>query len=34
MSNENVDYHNATVQQLLDKYVTAEKYGKYKYFLF
>ena len=33
MSNVKVDYHNATVQQLLDKYVTAEKYGKYKYFL-
>lgn len=33
MSNVKVDYHNATVQQLLDKYVTTEKYGKYKYFL-
>lgn len=33
MDNVKIDYHNAKIQQLLNKYVTEEKYGKYKYFL-
>lgn len=33
MDNVKIDYHNAEIQQLLNKYVTEEKYGKYKYFL-
>lgn len=30
MDNVIIDYHNAKVQQLLDKYVTNRKYGRYK----
>lgn len=33
MDNVKVDYHNKRIEQLLNKYVTTEKYGKYKYFL-
>lgn len=33
MDNVELDYHNIKIQQLLDKYVTTEKYGKYKYIL-
>lgn len=30
MSENMIDYHNKEIQRLLDKYVTIEKYGKYK----
>lgn len=33
MSNVKADYHNKEIEELLNKYVTPEKYGKYKYFL-
>lgn len=33
MDNVKADYHNKRIEQLLNKYVTPEKYGKYKYFL-
>ena len=30
MSNVKADYHNKEIEELLNKYVTPEKYGKYK----